>query len=336
MAMLKKLDLTVPILFIGALILWILPDFGLKTYQTETLTRFLIFSIAAMGLNLTLGYAGQINLAQAAFLGVGAYTTAIMTTAGMPWLLSVAVGAVLCFVIGIILGFPALRVQHHYLAFVTLAFGTLMWLVARNEEWLTGGTAGINGVPRPEFFGISLKGSIAFHRFVIVVTMILGVALWWIIRSPWGRAFQALRENPTRASSLGINVRNYTLLAFAIGCMYAGFAGSLYAPLTRFIDHTPFDLGRSLEILLMVIAGGSGYFFGPFLGALLSIVLPELLRFSGGLYLIIYAALVMGLLILSPTGIFGLVDRIITSRRTAAASEARKSASATLDQGAKS
>jgi branched-chain amino acid transport system permease protein len=336
MALSRKLDLTVPVLLTGALVLWFLPDIGLKTYQTETLTRFLIFSIAAMGLNLTLGYAGQINLAQAAFLGVGAYTTAIMTTAGMPWLASVGVGAVLCFLIGIVLGFPALRVQHHYLAFVTLAFGTLMWLVARNEEWLTGGVQGIGRIPRPEFLGVPLKVSVDFHRFVVVMTLLLAILLWWIIRSPWGRAFQALRENPTRASSLGINVRNYTLLAFAIGCMYGGIAGSFYAPLTRFIDHSPFDLGHSLEILLMVIAGGSGYFFGPFLGALLSVVLPELLRFSGGLYLIIYAALVMGLLILSPTGIFGLIDRIITSRKTAAASDARKAATATLDQGAKS
>ena len=314
----RRVDPTVLILIVGAAILAVLPEFGLKTYQVEAMTRFLIFSIAAMGLNLTLGYAGQISLAQAAFLGIGAYTTALMTKAGLPWIAAFGAAGLICFFVGVILGFPALKVQHHYLAFVTLAFGTLMWLVARNEQWLTGGVFGISGIPRPGLFDFKLTRAADFHRFVVVVTLVLALVAWWLIRSPWGRAFQALRENPLRAASLGVNIRNYTLLAFAIGSAYGGFAGSLYAPLSRFIDHSPFDLGHSLEILLMVISGGSGYFFGPFLGAILAVVLPELLRFTGGLYLILYAVFVMVLLIFSPTGIFGFIDRLTTTRKTKA------------------
>ncbi len=197
----------------------------------------------------------------------------------------------------------------HYLAFVTLAFSTLVWLVLRNEQWLTGGTFGISNIARPIFFGIRTDGALAFHRFVVVVTLILALALWWLVRSPWGRAFLALRENPIRAASLGIDIRAYTLLAFAIGSAYGGFAGALYAPLVEFIDPTPFALSASFMLLLMVVAGGSGYQLGPFLGALLAVALPEWLRFTGGLYLIVFGVVVLLLLIVCPTGILGLLDR---------------------------
>jgi len=149
----------------------------------------------------------------------------------------------------------------------------------------------------------------------VVVTLVLALILWWLVRSPWGRAFLALRENPVRAASLGVNIRAYTLLAFAIGSAYAGFAGALYAPLVEFIDPSPFQLSASFFLLLMVVAGGSGYQLGPFVGALLGVVLPEWLRFTGGLYLIIFAAIVIGLLIACPQGVLGLLERGWTAVR---------------------
>src|SRR5690606_37421864 len=121
----------------------ILAPVGQGNYITYVLTSWLIFSIAAMGLNLTLGYAGQVSLAQASFMAIGAYTTALLTLAGWHWLLAMPVGLMLCFVVGLVLGYPALRVQGHFLAFVTLAFNTLVFLVLRNEEWLTGGNYGL-------------------------------------------------------------------------------------------------------------------------------------------------------------------------------------------------
>jgi branched-chain amino acid transport system permease protein len=124
-----------------------------------------------------------------------------------------------------------------------------------------------------------------------VVTFLLAAGvLWWMIRSPWGRAFTALRENPIRAASLGIDTRMYTLLAFAIGSAYARLCRArCYAPLVEFIDPSPFSLSQSFFLLLMVVAGGAGYLLGPFIGALLGVVLPEWLRFAGSLYLIIFA-----------------------------------------------
>lgn len=305
----RRIDAALIALVLGAVILWFAPV-GMGRYGTYVLSLWLVMSIGVMGLNLTLGYAGQTSLAQAAFMGLGAYATAILTTKyGVSWYAAFGLSGLLTFAVGILLGFPALRVRTHYLAFVTLAFSTLIWLVLRNEQWLTGGVFGISNINRPDFLSIKLFGALEFHRFVVVVTLILSLALWWLIRSPWGRAFTALRENPVRAASLGIDTRAYTLLAFAIGSAYGGFAGSLYAPLVEFIDPSPFSLSQSLFLLLMVVAGGAGYLFGPFIGALLGVVLPEWLRFAGSLYLIIFATIVLALLIVCPQGVSGLFER---------------------------
>lgn len=307
--LMRRIDGVFLTLVLGAAILWFVP-IGMGRYGTYVLSLWMVMSIAVMGLNLTLGYAGLKSLAQAAFMGIGAYTTALLTTKlGLNWYAAFLLSGMACFALGLVLGFPALRVKAHYLAFVTLAFSTLVWLVLRNEQWLTGGVFGLSNIPRPTFFGLKTDGALAFHRFTLVITLILALALWWMIRSPWGRAFLALRENPIRAASLGVNIRTYTLLAFAIGSAYAGFAGALYAPLVEFIDPSPFALSASFFLLLMVVAGGSGYQLGPFVGALLGVVLPEWLRFTGGIYLIVFASIVVMLLIACPQGVIGLVER---------------------------
>lgn len=283
--------------------------FGLKPYGIYLLSLWAVMSIAAIGLNLTLGYAGQISLAQAAFVGIGAYSAALLTTHGWSLGAAFAVAIALCFVIGWLLGYPALRVAHHYLAFVTLSFSTLVFLILRNEEWLTKGVYGISGIPRPALFGWPLKSALEFYFFCLGVLALVALATGWLIRSPWGRAFTALRENPLRASSLGVDTRRYTLMAFAIGSALGGVAGVVYAPLVQFIEPNAFALGLSFNLLLMVIVGGAGRFFGPFLGAAVSVLLPEWLRFTEGLYLILYAAFVMLMLAFCPSGILGLAER---------------------------
>ena len=291
-----------------------IPYAGLKRYGIYILTLWLVTAVAAMGVNLIVGYAGQETLAQAAFLGIGAYATALMTKAGYPFGVAFAASGVVSFVVGILLAFPALRVQKHYLAFVTLAFAIFVWLVIRNEEWLTGGVSGMD-VRRPSPLGLSLRPALYFYWFTLAITAVLVIAMWWLLRSPWGRAFTALRENPLRAESLGIDVRLYTLLAFALGSAYGGMAGSLYAPLVEFIDPSPFALGPSLLFMLMVVIGGSGTFLGPFVGAAVAVLLPEWLRFAESYYLVIYAVLVIVMMAFCPTGIVGLVERLLKGRR---------------------
>ncbi|MBO0752364.1 MAG: branched-chain amino acid ABC transporter permease [Bradyrhizobiaceae bacterium] len=282
--------------------------FFLKPFGIYLISMWMVLTIAAIGLNLTLGYAGQVSLAQGAFVGIGAYAVTLLTRAGCPYAAAFAAAGTLCFAIGWLLGYPALRVQHHYLAFVTLAFTTLVFLVLRNEEWLTGGIYGIDDIARPEFLGWSTARPLDYYFFCLGMLVVLATAAWWMLRSPWGRAFVALRENPVRAMSLGVDTRRYTLMAFAIGSSLGGFAGALYAPLVQFIEPGSFALGLSFNLLLMVIVGGSGRFFGPFAGALVAVLLPEWMRVVEGYYLILYAALVMAMMVFRPAGIMGLAE----------------------------
>jgi branched-chain amino acid transport system permease protein len=295
----------------AAAILAVGAPFFLKPFGIYLISMWAVLTIAAIGLNLTLGYAGQVSLAQGAFVGIGAYTVALLTQAGCPFALAFVAAAVLCFAIGWLLGYPALRVQHHYLAFVTLAFTTLVFLVLRNEQWLTGGTYGINGILRPALFGWSTAKPLNFYFFSLGTLCALSLAMWWMLRSPWGRAFVGLRENPIRAASLGVDTRRYTLMAFAIGSALGGLSGALYAPLVQFIEPGSFALGLSFNLLLMVIVGGSGYFFGPFVGALVAVLLPEWMRITEGYYLIVYAALVMVMMAFCPSGLLGLIERLL-------------------------
>ncbi|MBR0829208.1 branched-chain amino acid ABC transporter permease [Bradyrhizobium manausense] len=319
------------VLGLAVIVALIVVPMNFNRYGLFILSQWAVMTIAAMGLNLTLGYAGQVSLAQGAFVGIGAYASAIMTTHGWPLPAALVVAIALSVAIGWVLGYPALRVQHHYLAFVTLAFSTLAFLVFRNESWLTGGIYGISNIPRPNILGFATNRPLPFYYVCLGSLAIVSFAVWWLIRSPWGRAFMALRENPLRAQSLGVDTRRYTLMAFAIGSGLGGVAGALYAPLTQYIDPVPFNLSLSLDLLMMVIVGGAGFFFGPFLGAMIAVLLPEWLRFTEGYYLMLYAIAVMLLLIWSPTGILGILDRYMAERRTKAASALRAVAKSRLE-----
>jgi branched-chain amino acid transport system permease protein len=313
---------------LATLLVLVVPQF-LKNYGLYLLTYWLVFIIATMGLNLTVGYAGQKSLGHAAFFGIGAYTVAILMKAGVSFWLGLPAAALICFAVGLVLGFPALRVQAIYLAFATLGFNTAVWLVMRNEEWLTGGTFGINNIARPSLLGYSLEGNRAYYYFVLAVTVLLASLLWGLLRSPWGKAFTALRDNPIRAESLGVNIRNYTLLSFAIGAAYAGIAGALFASLVQFIEPGPFAVAASIMLYLMVVVGGAGYFFGPVVGAAVGVVLPEWLRdvpLVSNWYLPMFGVAVVLLMVWLPDGLLSIPDRIRSKRAAREASQARAAA----------
>lgn len=300
----------------------------LKSYGIYLFSYWLVFVIATMGLNLTVGYAGQKSLGHAAFFGIGAYTVAIVMKAGFSFWLGLPLAMVGCFVIGLGLGFPALRVQTIYLAFATLGFNTAVWLVMRNEEWLTGGTFGINNIPRPGLLGFSLDGNLAYYYFVLALTLLLAALLWGLLRSPWGKAFTALRDNPIRAESLGVHIQAYTLLSFAIGAVYAGIAGALFASLVQFIEPAPFTVGASIMMYLMVVVGGPGYFLGPLLGSAVGVLLPEWLRFAQAWYLFVFGVAVIVLMLWLPDGLLSIPDRIRARRHAREAAAQRTAAAA--------
>ena len=290
----------------------------LKRSEVYLLTLWAVYLMATMGLNLTVGYAGQMSLGHAAFFGIGAYLAAILLKLSWPFLVVLPVAAIACFVLGLALGFPALRVQHHYLAFATLGFNVLVFLVMRNEEKMTGGTYGISAIPRPTIMGVPFESHLPFFYFTLAGLVALAGALWWLLRSPWGRAFAALRDNPIRAESLGVNITAYTLLAFAIGAACAGIAGVYYASLVEFIEPGPFHFSTSLMMLLAVIVGGSGKFYGPAVGTAIVILLPEFLRgssiswlkFMQVWYLAFFGVAVVALMIWLPGGLLSIKERL--------------------------
>jgi branched-chain amino acid transport system permease protein len=309
---------------IGVLVLIVVP-FGLSAYGLYVLSLWALTTIAAIGLNLTLGYAGQVSLGQGAFVGVGAYVAALLTTHGWPLPAAYVLAFAACFALGWGLGYPALRVRRPYFPFITLAFGTFVFLVFRNEEWLTGGMYGINRVPRPNFFGLSTAEPLGFCYFCLFNLAVVAAAVWWLRRSPWGRAFAALRVNPLRAEAVGIDTRLYTLIAIAIGAALGGVAGVLYAALLQYVDPTPFSLTMSVSLLLMVVMGGSGRLLGPFLGAVVAVLLPEGLRFAQNYYLFGYALAVIVLMAFCPTGLIGLGERLLTMMAKPSAAPAKAS-----------
>ena len=315
---------------LGLALLIAAPPF-LKSYGVYLLSTWLVYVIANMGLNLTVGYAGQKSLGHAAFFGIGAYTVAILMQHGFSFWIGLPAAMLGCFVIGLGLGFPALRVQTIYLAFATLGFNTAVWLVLRNEEWLTGGTFGINNIGRPGFFGLSLESPLAYYYFVLGVTIALSALMWKLLSSPWGKAFTALRDNTIRAESLGIHIQSYTLLSFAFGAVYAGIAGALYASLVQFIEPAPFAVGTSFMMYLMVVVGGPGYFFGPLLGSAVGVLLPEWLRFAQAWYLFVFGSAVVVLMLWLPDGLLSIPDRLKARRQSREASAARAAAATAME-----
>jgi branched-chain amino acid transport system permease protein len=296
---------------VGVLVLLALLPLGFEQYKLYVASLTLVYLVMAIGLNLTLGYAGQISLAHGAFMAFGAYAVAILGQRGLPFELGLVLGAALGFGWGLVVGFPALKVKHHFLAMVTLGFNIMVFLVLRNWESLTGGSFGISGIARPAWGPLTFRSDRAYYVYMLAWAAVVVSSAYWILGSRWGRAFRAIRENEMRAEALGVSLRNYKLMAFAIGAAYAGIGGALFAP-ARPHRSRRYTLDRSIQFLMMVVMGGLGRFEGPFIGAVLVTVLPEVLRASEGLYLILYALAVILMMLFMPKGLVGLWDLAVT------------------------
>jgi branched-chain amino acid transport system permease protein len=302
----------------GLLALLALVPLAFEQYKLYVASLTLVYLMMAIGLNLTLGYAGQISLAHGAFMAFGSYAVAILAPRGWPFEAALTLGAMLAFACGLGVGFPALKVKHHFLAMVTLGFNIIVFLVLRNWESLTGGSFGISAIGRPAWGPLAFRSDRAYYLYLLGWSAIVVGSAHWILGSRWGRAFRAIRENEMRAEALGVSLRNYKLMAFAIGAAYAGIGGALFAPLLGYIDPGVFALDRSIQFLMMAVMGGLGRFEGPFIGAIVVTVLPEVLRASEGLYLVIYALTVILMMLFMPKGLIGLWDRVRARREPGA------------------
>ncbi len=285
---------------------------------------FTIFGAVVVGMNLTQGFAGQISLAQAAFLGIGSYVSVLLdfgeevslwgltvNLPNLPFLATIPIAIGVSMLLSILIGIPALRVQGPWLAFVTLAFNLLVFLFLNNEDSLTRGSRGMR-VLRTDFtlFGVDMLPSQNFFYVGYAYLLFALGVVWWIVRSPWGRALKALRDNPGRARSVGVDVRAYTLIAFAVGSGLAGGAGAIYARQVEFIEPRSFYINQSFDFLLATVIGGLGTLAGPLLGTSTITLLADYLRFTGDWYRVWFGLFVMLMMVVAPEGAAGTYNRV--------------------------
>ena len=280
-------------------------------YHLHTLIMAGIFAVLALSLNLLLGYTGQLSLGHAAFFGIGAYASALLTVKleWSPWLgllVAIAVPALAGWVIGRL----ALKIRGAYFVLLTLSFAGVVSLVSVNWMELTNGPLGIPGVPAvelaiPGVLEVSLLRKTHYYYLVLAAVVACYLVCAAVVRSRVGRALIALRENETLAQSIGVNVTHYLVLATVISAAMAGLGGGLYAHYTRFVSPEVFLFTYTVTMVIMVVAGGKGTLLGPVVGAVLFTALPEVLRAatSWQWQMLLYGILLILVLFFMPQGI---------------------------------
>ncbi len=249
-------------------------------YITHILVMMSIFIILASSFNLLIGYAGLFALAHAGFFAIGAYTTAILSTRyGLPFPVPLLIGAVLTAAVGALIALPALRTSGHYLVIITLAFQVILLAFLHNVKSLTGGADGITGIGRISIFGYELATAAQFLPLAIAMAALCFWICWRVANSPFGRALRAMRENEAAVESVGKNILYMKVMTFVVGSALAAVAGSLYARYITFVGVDSFTVDTTIYVLAMVILGGMGNLAGSALGAVILVLLPELLKF---------------------------------------------------------
>ncbi len=271
-----------------------------------------VYSIVVMGLGILLGWAGQMSLAQAAFLGIGAYTSAYFTThVGLNFWQALPLSILMSALVGVGVGYPCLRLSGHYLALATIGFGIITQLVLINWKAVTNGSDGITGIPAPPPIGsISFESYGTYFYIVLGFVVLCAYIAARIKATRVGRAMEAIRENELAASAMGINTTRYKILAFVLAGSYAGLAGSLLAHSIKFISPDSYSFDQSVVFLVMLILGGSSSIGGAILGAALLTLLPEVLRPLKNSYIMVYGAAVVAMIIFMPQGLVGLIEAL--------------------------
>ncbi len=283
-------------------------------YIVQLLNIAILNAIVVLGLNFVTGWAGQINFGQAAFYGLGAYTTAIATKAGLPWIATPLLSIVVVIAASLMLGLPTMRLRTYYLAMTTIGFGEIVRLIIVHWEPVTGGTSGLRAIPGISLFGFGPQGQLQ-HYYLLIATLALAVLIAWRIRnSALGRAMIATRDSEIAAEQSGVDTTRTKLLAFMIGAAYAGLAGCLYASSIRFISPDSFSGIQAILLMTMLIVGGMGSIMGCVIGAVALTILPEALRFLGQWYLVLYGLGVIGVIALAPGGLASLASMMPLGR----------------------
>lgn len=248
-------------------------------------SQMLIFAIFAIGYDIAFGYTGLLSLGHAAFFGVGAYGTGLsLIHLSVPAFLAILIGIIISLLIAFSIGYLAIRRRGIYFAMVTLAFAQMVYFIAFKWRSLTGGDDGLHGVPRPHLGPIDLSSELALYYFILfffIVSVILGIR---IIRSPFGKTLECLRENEDRARSIGFSPARFKLMSFVISAFFGALAGGLYALLQNFVPLFTLSLDTSGDILMMTLIGGKGTLYGPIMAAMALVFLKNLLSSSTNIW----------------------------------------------------
>ncbi len=290
------------------LLVMVAAPFVVSSYAVHILSTMGIAVILALGLNLLMGYAGQVSLANAAFYGIGAYSVAILGNRyGVSFWIAVPMVGVMTAAIGFVVGLPALRVSSHYLALATLAFVWTVQVILIDWVSMTGGSPGLS--TSRSGLGIAyLQDDKSYYFLILIVTVLMVVLALHIIHSKIGRAFMAIRDNENAAEIMGVNLAKYKTMAFATNAFYCAIAGGLQAGLVRFLDPYEFGLWPSIWHLLYIVVGGLGSVLGSVLGPLVLVALPETLRAFAEYRELIFAFVLLLTLIFMPQGIAGKLE----------------------------
>lgn len=284
-------------------------------YEVNVLMVALLYVILATGLNLVAGYCGQFSFAQGAFYGIGAYTTAIMSRdLGTSFWVNLPAGMAIAGTFGLLLGIPALRLKGHFLAIVTIAFQTIVYLTLQQWTSFTGGQTGlaVPSIGDVKIFGatyFSITSLQDYYWLTLAIVAVVLVVSWRLVHSRLGREWIAIRDDETLASAVGLNATSGKLLAFVASAAFAGAAGAITAHAMRGVTPDDFTIWISATVVAMMIVGGRGTFAGPVLGALLLTVMPEFLGGFAEYKMFLFGVLLVITITLLPEGIMGRLNR---------------------------
>ena len=292
------------------------PQLGVKNYYLHIAVLSLLHILLALGLNLIAGYAGQLSLAHAAFFGIGAYTTALLTL-NQHWSfwLAAPIGAVVAGLVAVAIGLPTLRLKGPYFVISSMGFGEIVRLIFLNWQSVTRGPNGLPGIPAPDPINlgfVKLTFESRMESYYLILFVLFGVLILYynLVNSRIGRALRAIRNDYIAAQVMGIHIAFYRILAFAGGAALAGLTGALYSGYIRFISPDTFTSGESINILIMMVIGGMGTIVGPIIGAVAITYLLETMRVFAEYRLVIYGLLMFIVILYMPQGVAGMLGSL--------------------------
>lgn len=304
----KKLGL------IWVFILLLVPFIVKNQYYLHLFNSALILIIMGIGLNLLTGFTGQISIGHAGFLGIGAYISAYLTvTMKVSFWLALPLSGIATGFIGYLIGKPILKLKGAYLSIASIGIGEITRLVLINWKEVTHGAEGFKGIPSPTIFGLAINNDLRYYWLLVPIVVVIYFLINILIDSEIGRAFRSIRDEEIAAEFMGVDVAKMKVLAFTISSILAGIAGSLLAHMDGYLSPFSFNFTQSVSYLMMILAGGLGFKWGPIIGVFLLTFAKEAFRFFNEYQLIIYGLLLVVIIVFMPKGICGYIKDLFSN-----------------------